>query len=1120
MAAIPVPRVLHQLWKDRAIPARYASFRESWRRHNPGWELRLWTDRDLAALVDAGYPRLASVFAGYKHPISRADLGRYLVLNRFGGVYADLDCECLRPIDPLLAGARFLIGVEPPSHLEEDRIAAAGLSQLFCPSFIASEPGHPAWRAVFKHIAKARAADDPLEATGPYLLTRALAGLAVKGQITAVAPSVLYPFDKLDCWNGRIHDIEVWEAATREAYVFHAWDGGWHRAPEAMSGLPLQATARLAGDGPGAAEALFQVPAPLISCLLESGGDARRVRRAIDQFLAQTWTHKELVVATSDPAVAELAARFDPAVVRLIRAPSDAGASERLALAAREARGPIHCVWSQDDLHDPARIEVQYRVLAQTRAERCGLGRWLDWDPSAQSLTVVEAPLRSSAMRLRARRRGDEAGPRSVMLDLSRLCVRVRRAGEEAPGPTAATYSGERYDAVLAELSKRLPVASVQRGPKRAKPPADAAAQPEIRLFGHFSAAIGVGGAARGTAKALAAAAMPFTPFDLLLSETHPSPTPGPLVDPACSATADVRIDLIHTNPDLLQAARAQGALDFGPADGERVRRVGLWVWETETGIPANWRAASLPFDEIWAPSAYAAAAIRSVAPSHVSLAVMPEVVAPDEPTLSRAQLGLPADHLIFLCAFDATSNVARKNPAGLIRAFRAAFPTPRDDVLLVIKAKKLSAEDVAALSAVTLGRANIRLINEPWDEARYLALVRACDAYVSLHRAEGFGRSMAEAMYFAKPVIATAYSGNLDFMSDETAYLVPAQPTRLAADDGGYAAGSVWGEPDLDAAARLMAKVERDRSAAAAVGQRARAWVQTHLSAEASGARIRDRLADLARRPWAEAPAQDAPKHRARPSDPSVLVLTPIKNGAAHLARYLQLVQRLDHDPQRLSLAFLESDSDDGTFAALRDAACSFHGRFAGFGVHRVDFNFHPQGPRWAPALQRARRSILARSRNRLLQAALGDHDWVLWLDVDLTDYPADLLARLIAAERDIVAPHCVRRDGTTFDLNTFRFAAPCGDDARHLVDGVFQPPVGEGRLYLDAFRDRSLVPVDSVGGAALLVRGDLHRDGLNFPAFPYRGYLETEGLAMMAKDMGRETWAMPRLHVIHADG
>jgi hypothetical protein len=246
-----------------------------------------------------------------------------------------------------------------------------------------------------------------------------------------------------------------------------------------------------------------------------------------------------------------------------------------------------------------------------------------------------------------------------------------------------------------------------------------------------------------------------------------------------------------------------------------------------------------------------------------------------------------------------------------------------------VIKAKKLSTEDVAALSAITLGRDNIRLINEPWDEARYLALVRACDAYVSLHRAEGFGRSMAEAMYFAKPVIATAYSGNLDFMSDATAYLVPAQPTRLAADDGGYAAGSVWGEPDLEAAARLMAQVERDRAAAAAVGARAQARVRTHLSAEASGARIRERLTDLARRPWAEATMP--PSRAKRPAcDPSVLVLTPIKNGRTHLARYLQLLQRLDHDPKRLSLAFLESDSDDGTFEALRDAACGLQSRFA----------------------------------------------------------------------------------------------------------------------------------------------------------------------------------------------
>lgn len=102
-------------------------------------------------------------------------------------------------------------------------------------------------------------------------------------------------------------------------------------------------------------------------------------------------------------------------------------------------------------------------------------------------------------------------------------------------------------------------------------------------------------------------------------------------------------------------------------------------------------------------------------------------------------------------------------------------------------------------------------------------------------------------------------------------------------------------------------------------------------------------------------------------------------------------------------------------------------------------------------PDIQRRRRELLARSRNRLLSGTLGDEDWVLWLDADLVDYPPDLLARLLAAGRDIVVPHCVLPDGRTFDLNSFRLTGD--ENPRHLADGIFQPPRGAGRLYLDAF-------------------------------------------------------------------
>src|SRR5581483_6937803 len=179
-------------------------------------------------------------------------------------------------------------------------------------------------------------------------------------------------------------------------------------------------------------------------------------------------------------------------------------------------------------------------------------------------------------------------------------------------------------------------------------------------------------------------------------------------------------------------------------------------------------------------------------------------------------------------------------------------------------------------------------------------------------------------------------------------------------------------------------------------------------------------------------------------------------------------------------------------------------------------DFGFRiPFGlPRWQHAFQIPRRSVLAKARNRLLFHALDDQDWVLSLDVDVAEYPPDLIERLLASGRDIVHPHCViRPGGPTFDRNGWR---------------------EQGRVLMEDLRDGpDLVRLDSVGGTVLLVRADLHRDGLVFPPFPYgaanqavrqqhplglKGELETEGFGIMALDMGHQCWGMPKLEVLHA--
>ncbi len=236
----------------------------------------------------------------------------------------------------------------------------------------------------------------------------------------------------------------------------------------------------------------------------------------------------------------------------------------------------------------------------------------------------------------------------------------------------------------------------------------------------------------------------------------------------------------------------------------------------------------------------------------------------------------------------------------------------------------------------------------------------------------------------------------------------------------------------------------------------------------------------------------------------PLVLILTPLKDATPWLASYLDGLRRLTYPPDRLSLGLLESDSADRTFEAVERLLPALRQWLRRVGAWKRDFGYRlpPDVHRGDPRIQIERRSVLARSRNHLLMHALDDEAWVLWLDVDLIE-------RLLATGKEIVQPHCVLEyGGPTFDCNGWR---------------------DQGHLHLDDLRtEGDLVRLDAVGGTVLFVRADIHRDGLVFPPFLYgresprmrpgRGELETEGLGIMAHDMGYTCWGMPHLEVLHA--
>jgi hypothetical protein len=802
-AAARIPRIVHQTWKDDAPPPAMAALARTWREKNPGWHYKLWTDADARYLVARCAPSFLPIYDAYPEPIMRVDASRYFLMFFVGGVYADLDFECLRSLDALVEGRAAILGLEPVAHHpEHERFLRESRSGLLVGNaFLASAPHHPWWEHVFGALEAAHQLPGPLDATGPFLLTRAVRTYRGPDPPTLLPASELYPLAKREVWAGALDAPGAREHLARTAFAVHHWHGSWIRSDTLkwdLADLPdepplhllverhVVQTGRLLRDVWRA-----RAPAterPLVSALMVTRGRAAQAACAIACFRAQTWTNRELVIVDDDEneTLARHVAEVGDPMIRYLRLPAEGRPLGELRNCAVDlARGEWVCHWDDDDLAHPERIEIQMAAARALAADLCVLQRVTLWWARAGRVAFSRPRLWKSSLLVR------------------RACLpryAHRREGEDTP--------------VLGQLTRERRVALLD--------------EPRLHVY-------------------------------------------------------------------VIHGANTRATEDF----------------------EAHWRRATV---RRW--GAAAEAWLRFL-----------EGRLPIARTL--AALGLP----------------------------------PR-----------------------------------PGGQA---------------------GGRCAPAR-------------------------VPAWP-----DDGEVAPSCA--EPDL-------------------------------------------------------------PLPVARPA---VLVLVPMKDAARHLPRLVANLEALDWPRDRLALAFLESDSQDGTFERLRELLPSLARTVRRVRLWKRDYGFRPSGPRWELAIQRERRAILARCRNELLVRALDDEEWVLWIDADVAGWSADVIQRLLAAGKDIVVPHCISADtGRTFDLNTFRIhpAARELDWRPWVVDGVLQPPRGLGRQYLGELRDRRVVEVDSVGACMLLVRADLHRQGVIFPAAPYRDHIESEGLAYLARDMGHASFGLPHVEVIHS--
>lgn len=214
-----IPKLLHQTWKTGAIPDRFAKWSKSWGKHNPGWQQILWSDRMLLDFVAQHYPHLLSTYCSYPSGVQRADAARYMLLHHFGGVYADLDCECIRPFDELLGEDRIVLCKEPDIHAQ-DQIGFRNLPYLLFNGTMASPPRHPFWVHLIEQLPANQDAQEVLDSTGPCLLTAAQLSFPDQSAF-AIHPSSLFsPLDRDGAGT-------VESGAISPTLSVHHWAGTW-----------------------------------------------------------------------------------------------------------------------------------------------------------------------------------------------------------------------------------------------------------------------------------------------------------------------------------------------------------------------------------------------------------------------------------------------------------------------------------------------------------------------------------------------------------------------------------------------------------------------------------------------------------------------------------------------------------------------------------------------------------------------------------------------------------------------------------------------------------------------------------------------------------------------------
>lgn len=357
-----------------------------------------------------------------------------------------------------------------------------------------------------------------------------------------------------------------------------------------------------------------------------------------------------------------------------------------------------------------------------------------------------------------------------------------------------------------------------------------------VNMSGFFNAEIGFGEAIRNNLNALKKVGVPAKPINFNQNVRNR------LNDTLVSFEDNINnypVNIVHLNIDAILSFIQEKSTDYFQGK----YNIGYWAWEMEE-FPDVYAEYFKFYDEIWTCSRYCLDSMSLKSP--IPVVNIPHPIDIKQEDIDSAfETGLSEDCFNFLFVFDYNSLIERKNPIGLIDAYEKAFGLNNEKVKLVLKTSLSNQHGKSKKKVMDRIGNNTSIIykEEMLRRPELLALMNKADCYISLHRSEGFGLTIAEAMALGKPVITTAYSGNLDFTHVNNSFLVKYKMLKHEVDLSVLPKNNYWSEPDTDHAAELMKFVFENQEHAAETGRKAKEDIQTYFSLEAIGNRMKTRL-------------------------------------------------------------------------------------------------------------------------------------------------------------------------------------------------------------------------------------------------------------------------------------